>query len=305
MGTDRFAIFILGLMHSGTTIFWRAFRNDKRFMCFDEPFSGLESLHGNIYPNSRAELAALVTADPVAFWSRYAPLNSLDELDPFFEQKQQQYLNFLISQSDRIVIDETRLHMHLPALVALDRETYIIHLHRKARAFVTSHLRPSLPDRHGLLRAVQRYVQNSYNKRDFWGRMNPPPRMKRDEVIGYSPSSKFGLLLTENGYDTNRIFRESAVVQLLSYWIFHYRYIEHEGPRLFGNHFYSLPYEAFANDPRGTMSSLYDWIDMRAPGDMSYAQVHRPKPPHRPFDKRWKEAARIAGFTQQDIETLL
>jgi len=81
--------------------------------------------------------------------------------------------------------------------------------------------------------------------------------------------------------------------------------MEREGPRLFGDRFYSLSYEAFANDPRGAMNSLYDWIDMCPPEDMSYAQVHRPKPPHRPRDRRWEEAARIAGFTQQEIETLL
>jgi len=216
MAPDRFTIFILGLMHSGTTIFWKAFRNDKRFMCFDEPFSGLESLCGNTYPNSRAELAALVAADPGTFWSRYSPLNSLDELEPFFENRQQQYLHFLESQSNRVVIDETRLHMHLPALAALERGTYVVHLHRKARAFVTSHLRPSLPTGHGFPRAIQRHLKHSYNKRKFWERKNPPPRMRRDEVIGYRPSSKFGLLLTENGYDVPRIGRCAASVLLAS-----------------------------------------------------------------------------------------
>jgi hypothetical protein len=53
-------IWILGLLHSGTTVFWRAFGTDPRFLCFDEPLGCCEEVNAFFpHENSKRMLAAL------------------------------------------------------------------------------------------------------------------------------------------------------------------------------------------------------------------------------------------------------
>ena len=96
-----------------------------------------------------------------------------------------------------------------------------------------------------------------------------------------------------------------ALVRLLAYWHYHYHYLEKEGPRLFGDRFCSLRYEDFAFEPSDTMNSLYQWIGLDAPEGVVYSDVHQPKSAYHAKDRRWSEAARIAGFSEEELETLL
>jgi hypothetical protein len=129
--------------------------------------------------------------------------------------------------------------------------------------------------------------------------------MRRGEVIGQHAVSKFGLMLSEAGYDAEAIMAAPTVVRLLAYWHYHYHYLEREGPRHFGAHFTSLRYEDFATDPAGTMRRLYRWVELTPPPNADYPEVHPSKPPFRERDRRWRAAARVAGFTDQEIESLL
>ncbi len=70
----RLALWILGLMHSGTTIVWRAWQKDQRFLCFDEPFSGLDVLPRQNSRCSYGEFIRIFKCDPKRFWEVYAPM---------------------------------------------------------------------------------------------------------------------------------------------------------------------------------------------------------------------------------------
>ncbi len=300
-------IWILGLFHSGTTIFWDAFRRDSRFLCFDEPLSENVGMHfpKNNSKNTLTEYMSLFRRDPRYFWDIYQPIYPYQELDSDFTTEQERYVRMLFDQAQDMVVDETRMHLHLPAIFGVTPEAFVVHLYRRASAFVTSHLRPSLARKIKLGFLIKNRLGNEYRKRVFWSRNDIPPGMARNVLIGQHQHSKFGLMLADKGYDSERIMASSAVVRLLAYWHYHYHYLEREGPRVFGDRFCSMPYETFANEPLSTMRRLYEWIDMPLPDNVSYAQVHAPKSPFRPHDRRWQEAARIAGFTREEIETLL
>lgn len=96
-----------------------------------------------------------------------------------------------------------------------------------------------------------------------------------------------------------------AIVRLLAYWHYHYHYLEKNGPRVFGERFKTIWYEDFARDPANVMKDAYGWLGMDPPEGVRYDDVHPPKPAYRANDERWREAARIAGFSEEELETLL
>ncbi len=307
-GNDRKrVVYILGLNHSGTTIFWRAFRKNKGLLCFDEPFTG--DL-GVWFPNDNekrtfGEYIDVFGGDVEKFKKIYAPISPFQELDCEFTEAQRSYLNFLLGQGNDIVIDETHLHQHLPALLALSSGTRVIHLHRRASTFVTSHMRPSWSKNAGHVRLGVRWMRNEYNKARFWSRKDILPGMCRGDVIGDNPTSRFGTMLHAAGYDAKRIMASSAVVRLLAYWHYYYHHVESEGRNLFGEKFRTLRYEEFATNPQETMTEIYRWLGMDEPVGIVYSDVHPPKPPFRVFDVRWRESAKIAGFSDEEVDTLL
>lgn len=307
IGEENRAIWILGLNHSGTTIVWSAFRKDGRFLCFDEP---LTFDLGACFPKNNIkqtfdEYIKYFGGDPAAFWGIYASIDPLQELDNTFTAEQERYLNILLMQAENIVLDETHVHLHCPSISKVFPGGYVIHLYRRASSFVTSHLRPNWSRSGGVHRQAVRWFRYEYDKRTFWSRSDYPPGMRRGDVIGGHPQSKFGLLLADAGYDAGRIMSAPALVRLLAYWHYHYHYLEREGPKLFGKRFMSLRYEDFASRPRETMNGIYRWLDMSLPVSLDYADVHLPKPPHLANDRRWREAAKLAGFSGEEIETLL
>lgn len=304
---DETCVWILGLIHSGTTIFWQAWRSDGRFLCFEEPFLPLATLPEDNRKGTHTELAALFRAepDPRRFWNLHAPLHPLQELDKEFTAEQEVRLRHLVSRSRRVVIDETHLHLHLPALASLTPRAHVIHLVRRASGFATSHLRPSWSRDAAWWRRGVRRLRHEYAKQVFWSRDDFPPGMRRDLVIGRHPQSKFGLMLAEAGYDAGRIMAAPSVVRLLAYWHFHYQYIERQGPRLFGGRFTRVRYEEFARDPESVMARLYDWVGLARPEPLAFPDVHSPKPPFRPGDRHWRRAADTAGFTEEEMEQLL
>ncbi len=236
----------------------------------------------------------------------YAPLYPLDELNIDFTSEQTAYIGSLLARSPRVVIDETHLHLHLGGLKCITPQGYVVHLYRRARAFATSHLRPTWSRNTTVpRRLLYRHFRYAYNKAVFWRRDDFLSGLRRDEVIGRHPSSKFSLMLAAAGYDAERIMGSPALVRLLAYWHFHYHYLEREGPRVFGLRFRSLRYEEFAVDPERTMRDLYQWIGMSPPSAVTYREVHPPKPPFREHDRRWRTAAASAGFSDEEIETLL
>jgi hypothetical protein len=300
-------VWILGLHRSGTTVVWSAFRSNSEFLCYDEPLT--EDL-GNCFPRNNHkktydEYLRLFGGDTQKFWTLYNAINPLQELDATFTHEQKTYLTSLLQYGNNIVIDETHLHTHLPGINEITPAGHVIHLHRRARGYVTSHLRSTLDMNTTWSRRIVRLLRHEYDKKIFWNRYDFLPGLRRGCVIGSHPQSKFGLMLAEAGYDAERIMSAPTMVKLLAYWHYHYHYIEREGARLFRERFKSLRYEDFASHPDTTMADIYAWLGMASPAGVVYSDVHPPKPPFHPNDRRWTEAAIIAGFSNEELETLL
>lgn len=304
---SKIAVWILGLHHSGTTIFWKAFRADPRFLCFDEPltdFLGV-TFPDNNEKNTFNEYQRVFSDDPGKFWDLYASITPQQELDQEFTLHQEKYLRTLLNCGEHVVIDETHLHAHVPAIKKINPTGHVIHLHRRASGFVTSHLRPKWDSNAPLLRRTVRRLRHEYNKFTFWDRHDFLPGMRRNEVIGNHPDSKFGLLLSQAGYDAKQIMSSSSIVKLLAYWHYQYHHLEKNGPSLFKDRFKSLRYEDFASRPEETMAMLYSWLGMQTPVNIEYTGVYPPKPAYKATDRRWLEAARLAGFSDEELVTLL
>lgn len=305
-------VILLGLLHSGTTIVWKSFRKDAGFTCFDEPCVTPMDLQAgmNNYRGTTAEYALQLRRAPREFWRLFEPMHALQELDSDFTEKQKYWLRHLVREagSSNIFIDETHLHLKIAALRGLFPNAHVIHLVRRPCSFVTSHLLPSLVPARGLAefpRSGVRKMRNIARKQIFFRRMDQPPGMERETVIGNHPNSKFALLLGEAGYDVEQIMAAPSVVKLLAYWHYHYHYLDLHGPEIFGDRYRLVRYEDFATNPGREMAGVYDWLGMSLPSGVTYQDVHRPKLPFRSGDERWRQAARMAGFTEDEVETFL
>lgn len=298
-------IWILGLNHSGTTVFWRAFLNDPRFRCFDEPFS--PNL-GQNYPkgNSKGTSHTIFETfgnDPEWFWGLYAPIWPTDELRCDLSARQQDWLSALTSQPGITVIDETNFHNKLDLLDTGD--VHVIHLHRRASGFVTSHLLPSWKKSPSLAKNLYKKARQAYERRVFWSRQDYPPGMERASVLGFSHYSQFGLLLEKAGYDAATIMSSPTVVRFLAYWHYSYNKIEREGPRIFGSRFKSVSYDEFARDPSRQMQDIYSWLGIASPTSVDYSKIHYPKLPFQANSDEWRQVAKQAGFNLDECETLI
>ena len=136
-------VLIVGLRRSGTTAFWQWFRADAAWRCFDEPFS--EQLLRLPEDHEKAvwsEFIQLHRRDPAGFWEHYAPIHRAEELRPDLTVRQTRFLNLLLEQSERVMIDSTRCHLKLAHIADRTSIDSVVHLHRSRRGFVTSHLLP-------------------------------------------------------------------------------------------------------------------------------------------------------------------
>lgn len=264
---------------------------------------------GSWFPtdNSKRTLGEYINAfgsDPSSFWGIYSPIYPLQELDAEFDDSQARYLHYLMSLGEHVVIDETRLHYRIEALRELDPEAFVVHLHRSVGGFVSSHLRPSRPPSSDPLRRLGALARGIHNKMTYWSRMDLPPGVQREEVIGRRPGSKFGLLLEKAGYRSEEIMLAPANARLFAYWHFHCRRIEYLGPILFGDRFRSVAYETFAQDPAGTMASLYGWIGLQMPAGLRYPEVRTAVPVSRAHRRRWNALSESLGFSSRETESL-
>lgn len=301
-------LLIIGLHHSGTTIFWKSWRKNPVLRCYDEPFNPYiaAQLCSKDSKGTLDEYVALAQKDPKLFWNMFAPISPFDELLPNLTARQWLYLSFLLQHQRKVVIDEVRLAAKLNWL-ALNlqgaADTYVIHLVRRPKCFVTSHMVPTRKTS-GFFDRIRYVIRRADCRLSFFKRSDVLPNMARDQIIGSSPASPFGILLKEAGYDVDAIYAAGAVCKYLAYWHYWYHRTRTEGQKAFGSRFRTVFYEDFARNPEHIMSCLYDWFQEVNPG-LTYPDVHAPKQPYRPSDPRWTKAAKIAGFTGEEIETLL
>src|SRR5262245_38182699 len=100
-------IAIVALRRSGTTTLWRLLRQDKRYRCYDEPFSRLlVNLPAENKKRVWAEFIELFNRDPARFRATYAPIPRPEEVTRGLTDRQRAYLEFLTREGPT-VFDET------------------------------------------------------------------------------------------------------------------------------------------------------------------------------------------------------
>jgi hypothetical protein len=252
----------------------------------------LRQLPVEIPNRSRREFIEVFRNDPRAFWSSFAPIGILEELQDDFSDRQIAYLRYLIDPFDSICIDETRCHFRLDALREVVPDATVVHLFRAPAAFATSHL---IPTGSGGFKA-NRLVQN-------WGRVGFFTRRDRynwwglEELIGCHRDSLFGLRLREIGLDPAAVYALPAVGRLLAFWRLAHETVERDGPRLFGARFVSVALERFCREPREVAEEVYAAAGVRAP-ELDLTRVKSAKRAYRVDDSRWRRLFEQVGLPE-------
>ena len=300
-------LFILGLRRSGTTAFWRAFREDPRMVAYNEPFNPL--LRHVSDPSwldrfeAYREFHDLWKRDPATFWQRYRAIHGLEEIQEGLSDQQGAYLEFLLSSADHTVFDFTRAHFKVASLAEQAPEAVLVHLHRDPGSFATSHLVPSgqqIPRRGSRTRMWGRLLHNAavkrLNRATFFRRSNRYNYWGIEDIVGSSPDSLFGTRLVESGLDPLAVYRLPALGRLLAFWRIHYERLERDGRRFFGERFVSVRFEDYCERPLEIVTRIYDTMKANPPPGLSLSHVHPARGRYRPSHPEWERCASLLAL---------
>jgi hypothetical protein len=300
-------LFILGLRRSGTTAFWNAFRRDARFVGYNEPFNPLVGNAGDEkwveLNESYREFRLLWSRDPELFWRKFRAIEGQEELQDDLSDQQAAYLEFLLASGEHVAFDITRAHFKVASLAELAPDAMLVHLYRPAGSFATSHMVPSgqqVPRVGSRWEIQERLLRNSVwkrlNRASFWSRRHRFNYWGVEGIIGSSPNSLFGQRLREAGLDPEEVYRMPAVGRLLAYWVLHYRLLEEQGPRYFGDRFVRVSFDDFCRNPRETVAQVYRALGATPP-ELDFSGIHPPRGRFQPDHPDWERYARQLGLT--------
>ncbi len=286
-------IVILAARRSGSTAFWRVFRDMPGVAAYDEPFNPLLGKLPHENENgTRRELIALYKRDPGAFRAAFAPVPQDEETTQGMTERQRAWLSWLLSHGPA-VIDVTRCHGKIEGLHASAPDAVFVHLYRRPASFVTSHvLRSNMREIFGIRRA---HIQ-----RTFFTRTSGFNEWKMEDLLTGPQARATRELLDAEGVRAPGP-RAPAALLLLGYWLGCYRRAEREGTRLYGPRFFSVGFEDFCGDPEPRCRAILEC----AGGDASAVHLSHlgaPRRGYEPVDPRWTELAAAAGFSAQEIE---
>lgn len=273
-------VFIIGLRRSGTTAFWRSFRNDPRLVCFDEPFSP-ELMRLPLDHPKRIWGEYIERFDPADFWGRYTSIGPEQELEPSLTESQRAYLEWLLGQHRDVVVDLTRCSLKLADLAALDGECMFIHLHRSPQGFASSHMIPSRSDAIGRLRQVKA-------RHDFWDRTTDYDGWGMERLYSNSPASKFGVMLEAAGFDVERCYQLPAVGRLLVLWLYFFNQINQQLADTSANAI-SIRFDEFSSHPKANMTDLYRRAGFDVKKVPAQDHIQLSPPGNKPDSPRWNE----------------
>lgn len=292
---ERKQIIIVGLRRSGTTVFWRIFRQDPRFLCFDEPFNPiLMDLPRNGAKGTRDEFIEIFRNDPDLFWRKFREISPLEELHHKFTSQQAEYLKWLSEMKANVVLDTTRCYRKLADLREILPEAYIIHLHRCPSAWAYSHLIPSEAGS-----ALYR-IRHIYRKMRLFDIKYGFRNWSIENILGKHTDSLFFRTYERDRERAVNVLSANAIGKLLYFWDKVFYDVEEQGKKYWGDRFYSLSYEEFASNPRETMRFLYNWVGIDFQ-ECDTEKVNPPKPPKLYFPAKintadkWKQAAKSVG----------
>ena len=284
-------ILIVALRRSGTTAFWRLFRQDLRFRCFDEPFNMLlRELPAEHRKQVRKEFIDLYNEDPAGFRSMYAPIAPREEVTTTLTDKQKRYFRFLLAGGPT-VIDVTRCSAKIASLHEVEPEAVFIHLYRSPISFVSSHLIPSSQrDFLNVRKTIRGRTLFTRNRGYNWWRLEE---------------------LLSDHYDSTRTLLEAsgihvpprgapAVELLTAYWLGCYRMAEAKGKELYGDRFISMAFESFCESPDIHLRHCYALAGVN-PYDLNTSALRAPGRGYRRSDSAWRTVAEKVGFSAQEL----
>jgi len=289
---SRKRIIISALRRSGSTIFWRCFRQAAKALCFDEPFNPiLMQLPRPHEKNVYGEYVDVLETDSKAFWDSYAPIYSLDELSNDFRHGQAVWLQWLMRRHNEVVIDTTRCWNKVRRLAeVVDGKVYFIHLHRSPAGFAASHLLPSeltssLAGRWQLFKRRRRFFEmtSGFN---YWN---------MEEITGRGPQSAYGVMILGDEELAERFYSWAAHTRLMYFWKDAYERVEQAGKSAFGDRYMSVSYERFSREPETVLTEVQQRTGLSLDVER-LPDVKPSKPVFQEGNSRWYEAAEKAGL---------
>jgi len=291
-------IVIVALRRSGTTITWETFRQDKRFICFNEPFNPELSKiteKGNININYHKEFCDLYERDKNVFWEKYRSIYGIYEIQDGLSNEHEEYIRYLNNSSENTLSVFTRSNFKIKELKRIIPNSILIHLYRPPMCFATSIMLPSSGNLKrikskssyikNLLKSV---IRNKIVEATFWNRQNSYNAWDYDSIIGSSPNSCFGDRLKQWGYDPEEIYQLPAIGKLMAFWMVNYLTVEKEGRKYFGNKFISINFNDFCRQPDEILSSIYNTAGLEKP-NFDVSRIHKPNIPYKQDSREWRD----------------
>jgi len=287
-------IAVVALRRSGTTTLWRLLRQDRRYRCYDEPFSPLlEDLPAEGKKQVRAEFISLFNRGPAEFRAAYAPIRRHEETTRTLTAAQKSYLRFLAAETP-IAFDETRCMGKIAELHDVLPEAVLVHLYRHPAAFATSHLLPSEGHPFWGLRAL-------FNRRTLFDRSFGYNGWGMEDLSRTDCVETTRALLAEVGVPLPpRSERVPAAQRLLALWLGAFRLAEREGPRHFGPRFLSLAFEDLCAEPAARLAEIHALAGI-APSGVDVSGIRPASPGLAGSDPRWRALAVEAGFDPAEL----
>lgn len=256
-------LLITCLRRSGSTTFWKLFRQDRRILCFDEPFNPmLKELPKSFLKKTNTEFINLYNLEKENFLSYFKPINYKHEIKQVNYSDIIKYINYLFYKREHVVIDATRLNFMLDELAPkLPKDVFVIYLYRMPQAFVSSHLIPNRPE---LLNDKRYKYYQSKVKAEF------------NKLFFFNLASNFD----DWGYETIAqclgLSKGKAYRKLLHIWKIAYDKAVYT-KEVLENRMKIISFGSFCNNPKLYIENLYSISELYYTGvDMSAIKTANP-----------------------------
>jgi hypothetical protein len=266
-------VLISGLKRSGTTILWEAFRQDRRNLCFDEPF------HPGLWLGKRGngkgtwtELGAVFASVSAPLGADLTPIRPPDELSDRSDAAQREYLRALMLRAERTVIDDVRIWNRLPELLPDNVPTVVVHLLRDPVNWVTAQILPSIGHHRG------GSLGNLMTQLRFFRRSTGYNKWRYEEIIDTALSTSHSILDTIPCPE-DEFARLPAYKKLLAFWWAMNLQTRSRLATWRGGPVVNVTLSEFSADPAKVVKRIYEsagWNMPEIPINLSHVRPIRP-----------------------------
>jgi len=246
----------------------------------------------------------MFTQEPRRFWELYSAIYEIEELQIGLSDRQRSYLQHMLSESEHVLLESTRLHYKVRELADVGGDQAIlVHLYRSPESFASSHLIPSgqhiASNSVGGLEMTSSLAKNwllKVRRRvTFWDRNGDYDGWGVETLVGEGTSSLFAQRLAEVGLSPEDVYALPAVGRLMAYWKACFERVEADGRRYFGDRFVSVSFAEFSAQPEAAVRRIYEAMGAEMP-QFDFSHLH---PANGPFDSRnprWQELRRLLSI---------